>query len=200
MTDARSAMNYSYVNKPKAINIDVATLSGGPIEKYYIEFWYYPDTRKQYYPRKTVPAGKKIYIFWSTSVRIIQKFNTGQTALLYFLERDDGTEIIPTGTQASAYLTGSGWHKFTIKVEAAKISLIMDNKFFNTTDDVFMSKSLAGPFPLSFICFCENDPVCAGGVDVYWGSAYYRNLRVWNTVKFPFINDRILTQYNIYDS
>jgi len=190
-TDSRSALNYSYANTPPALNIDVATLLG-TVNTYYLDFWMYLDTRKQYYPRKTV-TGFNTYVFYTNGARITEELTATQT--YYHFEKSDGTILPALGS--SIINNNPGWHKYTIKVTATDIILIVDNKFFSSTNEFKHAGTTAA---LTYIVFCEADTACLAGNNIYWGSAYYRNLKVWDTGKYPFITDNILTTYNIYDS
>ena len=157
---------------------------------YIIEIWYFPDNtmpKAQYLFGNTA---NKYYVFYSNTVRIYRN-SSGN----YFFETSfnvSGALQIDTNANWSNY----EWTRFIFNVQytgsSYSVQLFINGIITTPVSPVYTDTNNQS---LSYILFCNVDPSSCNGQTIYWGSGWYKNLRVWNgDLAQPFV----LSQYDTY--
>ncbi len=191
-TVKRSAMYYGYKYTPPAINIYPGKLSQFSNMKWFsyaIEFFWFPDLRKETFRYTNNNSEAINHIFFSNIAQIYHKDI-----------KDETYEIKRPGSSAVGgfhdYVNVTGWNKFTIYVEY--IPPNYNHHFIVNNHEVTLTNPNSEG-PIEFISFCHNDsfPTCEGD-NFKWSSGYYRNLRLWNGSIYK-INLNMILNYSVYD-
>lgn len=128
-----------------------------------------------------IPSVGKFYMFWSLPHCL---YLTGSTL---FYEKWDA----PAPSSATGPLSGYKqfeWNRFMFKVSTTGATSVISVLVNNNLDSPEFTQTVAIPMSLQKIAFCFYDST--GGIgktscsligqNIDWGSAYYKNIRVWN--------------------
>ena len=188
-------MYYSSLHHPGSVQIFFNQRT--TYKSYIIEIWYYPDyTFKLGDYLKSQDDNNKNYVFYSNSLRLY--LNKGYHN--YTLEARNGEEKqIETDPTQPLFIYPYEWNKLVFNVKYENLQFHLE---FTTNNNPFNKISLtpvSSNMELVHILFCHNDPECVKVNDnerVFWGSGFYKNLRVWDGSKAqPFVTVNYDTIY-----
>ena len=153
---------YSSFFTPGNIIID---LSNYNLISYFVEFWIYLNKKYQL-------TEKDYYLFYLNSFQLYGDNNN------YYFIVDSYKK--PTSLKVEE------WNHVILSViydpkekqlmRTKGYFLINNNLNYSTSEKVNLEKQL----PLTKIYFCEHEPSTCDGKDISWGSAFYKNIRVWD--------------------
>ncbi len=152
--------NYFYYNfyyKPGNIILDLSSYN---LNSYFVEFWIFLDNKY------TQPEGiEKHYLFFLNSIQIYKK------GAIYYFNNLEGVDF---EEQWNHVIINVIYDPNQSQLNKTQIYLILNNEV------LFNNNYFENKIPLKKIYFCYHEAGTCDGNDVQWGSAYYKNLRVWD--------------------
>ena len=175
--DEENVFFYSHFFTPGNIILD---LSNYNLVSYFVEFWIYLDNNIN---RDYRSYEDNFYLFYLNS---FQLYGDNLGNYYYYVD----------SIKSSTSLEINEWNHIILcilydpkehQLKRTKGFLLKNNNLKYVENDAHMEKKL----PLTKIYFCDHEPSTCDGKDILWGSAFYKNIRVWDGNKAqPYIIER----------
>ena len=184
-------MYYNSAFNPGIIEISTTNaLLGTSFDSYFIEIWYFPDNVFLKTVINTAPVQspvlQKNHIFYTN---VFQIFADGSSSYDYYSLFVNNAvkkvlQVTVSGQQVTL-VSKYEWNRIIAQVKydpsvttnSYTADLFTKNRLQNNYK--FSIGTSSTPLTLSKIVFTHNDQT-GSYPNIYWGSGYYRNLRVWN--------------------
>ena len=184
----KGGLYYNSMFNPGIIEISTANaLSGTAFESYILEIWYFPDnvfeTTIIYNAPSPAPISRKNHVFYTNIFQIFADGNSSYDYYSVFINNSVKKSIVDT--PLNKMISKLEWNRLLINVKydpaitpnSYTADLYTKNKL--QTAYKFNLGSSSTSLQLSKVVFTHNDQT-GRYPNVFWGSGYYRNLRVWN--------------------
>ena len=152
---------YSHKFTPGNIVID---LSKYYLNSYFVEFWIRISNAYQ-------TVGKH-YLFYLNSIQIRRE------------DADNYVCVVDSNVNRIDLITDEWNHVVLSIVYEPKENQLQRTKAYYLVNNNFdygnFVENMEKPLPLLKIYFCDHEPSTCDGIDVVWGSAFYKNIRVWD--------------------
>ena len=174
---------YSHFFTPGNIILDLSSYN---LVSYFVEFWIYLDEDYQTYE-------ENFYLFYLNSFQIY-----GDKSRKYHFKVDYVTK--------ETNLEKKKWNHIILSIiydpKASQLKrtkgYFLKNNYLDE-DNIDNTAEMEKKLPLTKIYFCDHEPSTCDGNDILWGSAFYKNIRVWDGNKAqPYITERYDILYSNY--
>ncbi len=176
-------MYYNNLYNPGIIEISTANaFSGTTYNSYIIEVWYFPDNLFEptviLKAPSTEPINQKNHIFYTNIVELFIDASSSNDYYSHFINATANVNL-------SANFSKLEWNRILLQVKydptitpnSHTCHLFTKNKLLGTNKVVLGTSSTA--LTLTKIVFTHNDQT-GRYPNIFWGSGYYRNLKVWD--------------------